>query len=353
MSQEARLEIDFPDMPSPAESIPSSQGSQEPPRQVAAVLPDSRIQVPIFWRTRAREWFAFAKATLRSHGWRAENRIRDAIIANLPEDVLVHLGEALVNLESLTLARLEEDVCAAYRSPEAQSKLDVFLDSLSPGTMEPATALKTIRDFCGGANAREQTLFTFLKRVLHPVVRQQMAAFSEEPIDVFCRRAQNLHLAHVASSSALPAVQCPALQPTTEEMPPPYTAAALPAAPRRTYTAPPEEDYHAIMDLCPQHQRFGRRAQRCDPPCAWRRLYGRREADDHRRAPTPPSGRQLTQKGREHFKQKASSQNSRSQGSGRNNPRSQGGGRNNSREYYSPERDHHYEEPYNKSQGNA
>ena len=346
------MEIDFPDMPSPAESIPSSQGSQEPPRQVAAILPDSRIQVPIFWRTRAREWFAFAKATLRSHGWRAENRIRDAIIANLPEDVLVHLGDALVNLESLTLARLEEDVCAAYRSPEAQSKLDVFLDSLSPGTMEPATALKTIRDFCGGADAREQTLFTFLKKVLHPVVKQQMAAFSEEPIDIFCRRAQNLHLAHIASSTVLPAVQCPALQPT-EEMPPPYTAAALPNAPRRAYTAPPEEDHREIMDLCSQHQRFGRRAPRCDPPCAWRRLYGRREADEHRRAPSPHTGRQLTQRGREHFGQKARAKNPRSQGNGRNNSRFQGGGGSNSRDHYSPERDHHYVESHDKSQGNA
>ena len=353
MSREARLEVDFPDMPSPAESIPSSQGSQEPPHQVAAILPDSRIQVPSFWRTRSREWFAFAKATLRSHGWRAENRIRDALIANLPEDVLTHLGDALVNLEALTIARLEEDVCAAFRSPEAQSRLDVFLDSMSPGTMEPASALKTIRDFCGGANAPEQTLFTFLKRVLHPVVRQQMAAFGEEPIDVFCRRAQNLHLAYVASSPALPAVQCHASQPTTDVMPPPHTAAALPTSSGRTHSAHSEEDHRPIMDLCPQHQRFGCRARHCDPPCAWRRLYGRREAEEYRRAPAPPSGRQLTQKGREHFRQKASSQDSRSRGTGRNNPRPQSGGRRNSREYFSPERAQQYYEPHSKSQGNA
>ena len=310
------------------------------------------------------DWFVFVKATLRSHGWRAETRIRDAIIANLPEDVLVHLGEALLNLETLSLARLEDDVCAAHRCPEAQSRLDIFLDSLSPGTMEPATALKTIRDFCGGANAREETLFTFLKRVLHPVVRQQMAAFSGEPIDVFCRRAQHLHLAHVTTATALPAVQNPTPRPTTDEMPTPYTAAALPDVRRHASGYPSQRDgpvnrayiapearrassdragrHPEDFDLCPQHQRFGRRAQRCDPPCAWRRLYGRRETETSSRALAPSQRRQLTQRGREHFRRAPNGDHSRPQ---RNEGRD-------FRDYQSPERDPYDEESSYKEQGN-
>ena len=354
------MDIEFPNMPSPAESLPSSQVSQDPPQRVAAVLPDARIQVPAFWRTKPREWFAFVRATLRSHGWRAETRIRDAIIANLPEDVLSHLGEGLLNLDSLSLARLEDDVCAAHRCPEAQSRLDVFLDSLAPGAMEPASALRSIREFCGGANAREDTLFTFLKRILHPAVRQQMAAFTGEPIDDYCRRAQHLHLAQLATATALPAVRNPAPLQTADDAPPPYSAsrAAQPEAhrsPRRSSSErddPPNRDYDAHSYrgaspgragrrseesvLCPQHQRFGRRAQRCDPPCAWRRLYARREAEDASRAPAPPRYRQQP-RGR--------SQNGRQ-------PRSQRGGRRNRRDFQSPEEDRFYEASNQREQGN-
>ena len=186
-------------VPSPAESIPSSQGSQQDVAPTIAALPPVRIQVPSFWRTKPQAWFAFIKASLRSHGWRSEAKIRDAIIANLPEDVLSHLGDALLDIGALSLDQLESTILSAFRTASEPSRLDTFLDALSPGGQEPEVALKTIREFCGGANAREDTLFTFLKRVLHPEVRKQMAAFTGEPIDTYCRRAQNLHLALIAS----------------------------------------------------------------------------------------------------------------------------------------------------------
>ena len=179
--------------PSPAESIPSSQGTQQDLGPAVAALPPVRIQVPAFWRTKPKAWFAFIKASLRSHGWRSEGKIRDAIIANLPEDVLSHLGDALLDLGSLSLDGLEERIQSAFRTTPEPSRLDAFLDALAPGAQEPEAALRTIREFCGGPNAKEETLLTFLNRVLHPEVKKQMAAFKGEPIDTYCRRAQSLH----------------------------------------------------------------------------------------------------------------------------------------------------------------
>ena len=118
---------------SPAESIPSSQGSQQVVAPAIAALPPVRIQVPTFWRTKPQAWFAFIKASLRSHGWRSEAKIRDAIIANLPEDVLSHLGDALLDVSALTLEQLEASILSAFRTSSEPSRLDIFLDSLSPG----------------------------------------------------------------------------------------------------------------------------------------------------------------------------------------------------------------------------
>ena len=359
--------------PSPAESIPSSQGTQQDLGPAVAALPPVRIQVPAFWRTKPKAWFAFIKASLRSHGWRSEGKIRDAIIANLPEDVLSHLGDALLDLGSLSLDGLEERILSAFRTTPEPSRLEAFLDALAPGAQEPEAALRTIREFCGGPNAKEETLLTFLNRVLHPEVKKQMAAFKGEAIDLYCRRAQSLHSALLASAPAAPAT---AAHPSTHGIPPPYTAAAAearapagprgrspsprwaqenrpryddrrssPARARRFSGSPGRNGYNyrspaPANSICYYHYQFGDEAYYCKRPCAW---YSRHPSGQ-RHAPDPP---------RKRPQQQQQQQPQRGRAQNRRNSRSHGGGRNNSREYYSPERDHHYEEPYNKSQGNA
>ena len=352
--------------PSPAESIPSSQGTQQDLGAPLAALPPVRIQVPTFWRTKPKAWFAFIKASLRSHGWRSEAKIRDAIIANLPEDVLSHLGDALLDLNALSLDGLEERILSAFRTPPEPSRLDAFLDALAPGAQEPEAALRTIREFCGGPNAREETLFTFLKRVLHPDVKRQMAAFNGEPIDTYCRRAQSLHLALLATAPAAPATAVP---PPMCEAPPPYTAAVAhdrgPAdrrgrspSPRRYNDQRPRYDDRRYSparsrrysgspgrggnnyrppapanSICYYHFNFGDEAYFCKRPCAW---YSRHPSSQ-RHAPEPPRYRQQQPRGR--------SQNGRQ-------PRPQRGGRRIQRDFQPSEEDQYFEASNQREQGN-
>lgn len=250
-------------------------------------------------------FFAQAERIFQANNVIDENQRFIAIIAAIPQNVLLEVSSLIYNPDSTSpYSKLKEALVQANSISDVQ-KITNLLENEQMGDRKPSSFLRHIKGFFGSnAPIVEDTVIRplFLSR-LPKSIAHIIAMFDErEPLDAIAQKADRIYDTYGSSRDAISAIRTPSYATQTSvqsdanmnlifneltsikgelrslrtsqeamrtELAELKNGKTMPRSPKKNAQTSSQPTSSWTSDLCFYHQRFGPAASKCVSPCSW------------------------------------------------------------------------------------
>ena len=261
------------------DNVPAADASGNPANDAtdATVAATPNVTLPVFSTTKAAPWFQRVEALFRLKRVSA-NQKSDFIIGALPEDVFDRISSWLNEFETDAIpydVLKAKIIRSCEPSPEEKSQKILDLLKLPLGDQRPSDAFFEIKNLSTVLKPDGTTTQIDLARVLWMLrlptdIRAQMTNFSTKSEQDLTAQADALK---GTTRFALSTISTPATAAAAAEQPSPSDDDddddVIAATQRKSQRSSNQRRFPDVSrrTLCFFHQRFGREARKCRPPC--------------------------------------------------------------------------------------
>jgi len=253
----------------------AGHAADPPPVPVAHVA----VKLPTFWTTDPDMWFFQAECSFnRSRITRSYTKF-EHVVVKLPEDVMISVRNLLQQLTPETedaYEQLKEALTASYGRTRWQRGFAI-IDHPELGDRRPSRMMAEMLALLPAGTAPDLLFLCLFLRRLPASMRDHLAAADHKTSTAMAAHADLLWDARAgqtvsAISDSVAAVSLRNRSPSPRRSMAgnrsrePRRAAARLAAPRRR---PDSRSRNNDPNLCFYHDRWGKKADKCEAPCTW------------------------------------------------------------------------------------
>ena len=250
------------------------------PATVAAV----NLKLPPFWPSDPDLWFAQVEAQFATRGITAQRTKYEYIVASLSPEFATQVRDLILRTPAATpYDTLKQQLIARTTLPK-QRRLQQLFASTELGDQRPTQLLRRMQQLSGadGAGADGTLLRELFLQRLPPNVRMVLApAGDDKTLEDLAQLADKIVTAAPPDMAAVTLPQPPSdfeglrtelsqlreMLSTLSTRTPPYRPRS--PSPRQLPRLPTPPPPSPSTTLCWYHARFGSRARKCTPPCAY------------------------------------------------------------------------------------
>jgi hypothetical protein len=236
----------------------------QPSIAAAAPTPTAidNVKLPTFDMQEPTLWFQQAESIFRRKAISAQLDRYDVTVAHLPTITLQAVGDLIATTNDTTAdayTRLKTRLLATYGKTPIELA-NSLLDHPSLGDARPTHLMNSLLSHLPPGETPGTIFLALFLRRLPTYLREQLASYPTHDLNALAAHADHIWTAHGGATAAINKL-------TTE--PPPTTSRRRSPTPyRRRSPSPSRSSY------CFYHQRFGDRAQKCQPPCSYKPKNG-------------------------------------------------------------------------------
>jgi hypothetical protein len=224
-----------------------------PPPPVAAL---ENVKLPTFDVNRPTLWFNQTESIFRRSNVTAQIDCYDIVIAHLPSVALDAVADILNSTGQHTADcynRLKNRLLATYGKTPAEMA-NLMHDHPSLGDARPTHLMNSLLAHLPPGETPGVLFMSFFMRRLPTYLRDQLAGFPTDDPNRLAQQADKIWSQHGGAAAAINRLATTPTSSNRRRSPTPY----------RRRSPSPHSNY------CFYHQRFGDRAQKCQPPCSYR-----------------------------------------------------------------------------------
>lgn len=234
-------------------------------------------------------WFALAESQFHLHGVTSEQTKFHHVLGVLDLATVRELSDVLSNPSSAPFTQLRDEIIRRF-SVSTESRIHQLLHQEEIGDRTPSSFLRHLRKL-GGQEVQDSLLRTIwasrLPQQIQAIIAGQDAIQLDDIAVLADKIAEATRPTRLAAAVAAPTCSAAASQPPdkmTEMMAlltdvlkrlPVAADSAGPSSQRRRARSSSRDRSNSRprtqprSDLCFYHQRFGKNAKKCSPPCQW------------------------------------------------------------------------------------
>jgi hypothetical protein len=232
---------------------PSSLPTAAPTSHLPAI---DTVKLPTFDMQEPTLWFQQAESIFRRKGISGQLDRYDITIAHLPTITLQAIGDIIAATTDATAdayTRLKTRLLATYGKTPLELA-NTLLDHPSLGDARPTHLMNSLLSHLPPGDVPGTLFLALFLRRLPTYLREQLANYPTHDLNALAAHADHIWAAHGgASGSVNRLTTAPPANNARRRSPTPY---------RRRSPSP--------HPYCFYHQRFGDKAQKCQPPCSYK-----------------------------------------------------------------------------------
>ncbi len=248
---------------------------QPPPQQQAAAVSTVAVKLPEFWTSDPIMWFWQAEACFRRSNITQSSTMYDHVLMKLPEAVVISVRNLINEIQpgaNDAYERLKERLTDSYAKTRWQQAF-ALIKHPDLGDRRPSALMDEMLALLPTGARSDDTIFLALFLLRLPTsMRDHLAAADHKTAADMARHADTIWDSR-AGESAVAAVAAP-VEAVAARSPSRDSRRRSPdrrqqGGQRQQRRQTPGPDRKRDQSLCYYHGRFGKKAHKCEAPCAW------------------------------------------------------------------------------------